>query len=206
MRALLVNHQRQLMGDLVGLFSSELRKKLFPDSPSLTEEGDRLRQRLHRLWEGLSPIAGQLRIHLELADWTRLALTLAQAQAQVSSFRRSTEFFLIRAQDRSEFDRLTLSLSRIFDNPPEVESALTEGTELINDLMKFLELYLLRINSRIPLIRHDLSGALESARLTRQLQVAPRDLADRNRLAHKPCGMIRINRIAKDAVQQKGQK
>lgn len=185
MRALLVNHQRQLMGDLVGLFSSELRKKLFPDSPSLTEEGDRLRQRLHRLWEGLSPISGQLRIHLELKDWTRLALTLAQAQAQVSSFRRSTEFFLIRTQDRSEFDRLTLSLTRVFDNPPEVEVALTEGTELINDLMKFLELYLLRINSRIPLIRHDLSGALESARLTRQLQVAPRDLADRSRLAHK---------------------
>lgn len=185
MRALLVNHQRQLMGDLVGLFSSELRKKLFPDSPSLTEEGDRLRQRLHRLWEGLSPLAGQIRIHLELTDWTRLALTLALAQAQVSSFRRSPEFFLIRAQDRSEFDRLTLSLSRIFDNPPQVEAALTEGTELINDLMKFLELYLLRINSRIPLIRHDLRGALESARLTRQLQVAPRDLADRNRLAHR---------------------
>lgn len=185
MRALLVNHQRQLMGDLVGLFSAELRKKLFPDSPSLTEEGDRLRQRLHRLWEGLSPISSQLRIHLELQDWTRLALTLALAQAQVSSFRRSPEFFLIRTQDRSEFDRLTLSLSRVFENPPDVQGALTEGAELVGELLKFLELYLLRINARIPLIRFDLGRALESARLTRQLQVAPRDLADRSRLAHR---------------------
>lgn len=185
MRALLVNHQRQLMGDLVGLFSSELRKKLFPDSPSLTEEGDRLRQRLHRLWEALSPVAGQLEIHLELKDWTRLALTLAQAHAHVSSFRRSTEFFLIRSQDRTEFDELSLSLSRVFDNPVDVEKVLAEGAEVVSDLMKYLELYLLRINARVPLIRHDLGGALESARLTRQLQVAPRDLADRSRLAHK---------------------
>lgn len=185
MRALLVNHQRQLMGDLVGLFSSELRKKLFPDSPSLTEEGDRLRQRLHRLWENLSPVAGQLEIHLELKDWTRLALSLAQAQAQVSSFRRSTEFFLIRSQDRTEFDVLTHSLARVFENPVEVEKVLEEGADVVADLMKYLELYLLRINARVPLIRHDLGVALESARLTRQLQVAPRDLADRSRLAHR---------------------
>ena len=50
LKVLLLSHQRQLMADLAGLFSPELRQRLFPDSPSLTEEGDRLRQRLHRLW------------------------------------------------------------------------------------------------------------------------------------------------------------
>ena len=48
LKALLMSHQRVLMADLVGLFSPDLRKRLFPDSPSLAEEGDRLRQRLRR--------------------------------------------------------------------------------------------------------------------------------------------------------------
>lgn len=185
LRAMLLNHQRQLMGDLAGLFSPELRQKLFPDSPSLTEEGDRLRQRLHRLWEYLTPVANQLRIHLELQSWARLALALAQAQAQVANFRRSPEFLLIRTQDRTEFDRLTLSLSQLLDNPADIEPALVEGLELIGDLTRFMELFLLRINARIPLIRHDLTLALEGAKLSRQLQVAPRDLGDRTRMTHK---------------------
>jgi len=66
------------MGDLVGLFSPELRQKLFPDSPSLTEEGDRLRQRLYRLWQYLDPVLAQIQVNLELQDWARLALALAQ--------------------------------------------------------------------------------------------------------------------------------
>ncbi len=185
LRALLINHQRQLMGDLAGLFSPELRQKLFPDSPSLTEEGDRLRQRLHRLWEHLAPVTNQLRVHLELQDWARLALALAQAQAQVAGFRRSPEFLLIRTQDRGDFARLTLPLGRVLDLPSDIFQARGEGTELVSDLLKFLELFLLRINARVPLIRHDLGLAVDSARLARQLQVAPRDLADRTRVAHK---------------------
>ena len=88
LRALLLSHQRQLMADLVGLFSPDLRQRLFPDSPSLTEEGDRLRQRLHRLWEYLDPAHQQIQLHLELMDLPRLALSLGQAQNQVASFRR----------------------------------------------------------------------------------------------------------------------
>jgi hypothetical protein len=185
LRTLLLNHQRQLMGDLVGLFSPELRQRLFPDSPSLMEEGDRLRQRLHRLWEYLDPNLGQLQLHLELRDLPRLALSLAQAQAQVAAFRRSPEFLLIRTQDRQEFERLNSQLTRTLDNPAEIESALAEGTELIGELLRFLELFLLRINARVPLIRHDLTVARESSRLARQLVAAERESPDRSRMAHR---------------------
>lgn len=185
LRTLLLNHQRQLMGDLVGLFSPELRQRLFPDSPSLMEEGDRLRQRLHRLWEFLDPNLGQLQLHLELRDLPRLALSLAQSQAQVAAFRRSPEFLLIRSQDRQEFERLNSQLTRTLDNPADIETALAEGTELIGELLRFLELFLLRINARVPLIRHDLTVARESGRLARQLGGTGRDSAERSRMAHR---------------------
>ena len=185
LRTLLLNHQRQLMGDLVGLFSPELRQRLFPDSPSLMEEGDRLRQRLHRLWEFLDPNLGQLQLHLELRDLPRLALSLAQSQGQVAAFRRSPEFLLIRSQDRQEFERLNSQLTRTLDNPADIETALAEGTELIGELLRFLELFLLRINARVPLIRHDLTVARESSRLARQLGSTGRESSERSRMAHR---------------------
>ena len=185
LRALLLNHQRQLMGDLVGLFSKELRQKLFPDSPSLTEEGDRLRQRLHRLWQHLDPTLTQVQLHLELCQWPRLALVLAQAQSQVVAFRRSPEFLLIRNVDRQEFERLTQQFVRILDAPEEIEPALREAAETVGELLRFLDVFLLRINARVPLIRLDLSNSREAHRLGMQLQEARGDSPDRARLAHK---------------------
>jgi hypothetical protein len=185
LKALLMNHQRQLMGDLVGLFSPELRQRMFPDSPSLTEEGDRLRQRLHRLWELLDPVLGQLQVQLELKDWPRLALSLSQAQNQIIAFRRSPEFLLIRTQDRAELERLTTSLARILDAPPDIEKALTDGTEVVGELLRYLELFLLRINARVPLIRYDLMVAREAQRLSIQLRETAKDGPERTRLAHR---------------------
>jgi len=124
LKALLLNHQRQLMGDLVGLFSAELRQRLFPDSPSLTEEGDRLRQRLHRLWEYMDPMLNKLELSLELKDWPRLALALSQTQFQVASFRRSPEFLLIRTPDRHEFEHISAAMYRSLDDPENMERSL----------------------------------------------------------------------------------
>ncbi len=185
LKALLLNHQRQLMADLAGLFSPELRQKLFPNSNTLTEEGDRLRQRLHRLWEYLDPAYAQLQLHLELQDWPRLALALAQAQNQVVAFRRSPEFLLIRSQDRLEFERLTQQLVRVLDLPEDIQQALQEGTELAGELLKFLDVFLLRINARVPLIRLDLTTAMEAFKLCRTLLDSPSDMPERNRLTHK---------------------
>lgn len=185
LKALLLNHQRQLMADLVGLFSPELRQRLFPDSPSLTEEGDRLRQRLHRLWEYLDPSHQQIQLHLELQDFPRLALALGQAQNQVASFRRSPEFLLIRTQDRQEFDRLTQQFTRTLDNPEDIEGALRVGSELVGELLRFLDVFLLRINARVPLIRLDLTTAREAHKLCGSLKEMTRDSPERGRTAHK---------------------
>ncbi len=185
LKALLLNHQRQLMADLAGLFSPELRQRLFPDSPSLTEEGDRLRQRLHRLWDYLDPVQQQIQLHLELQDWPRLALTLGQAQNQVVAFRRSPEFLLIRSQDRQEFERLTQSFIRTLDAPTEILEALRDASELVGELLRFLDVFLLRINARVPLIRLDLTTARDSLKLCRQLQDLGTDAPDRNRASHR---------------------
>jgi hypothetical protein len=185
LRALLLSHQRQLMGDLVGLFSPELRQKLFPDSPSLTEEGDRLRQRLHRLWQYMDPALEQIRLHLELHAWPRLALALSQAQAQVVNFRRSPEFLLIRAADRQEFERLTQQFTRVLEDPEVIEASLTEGTETVGEILRFLDQFLLRINARVPLIRLDLNTSREAQRLGNALREAKGDAPDRSRLTHK---------------------
>lgn len=185
LKAMLLSHQRQLMGDLVGLFSPELRLKLFPDSPSLTEEGDRLRQRLHRLWQYLDPALAQVRLHLELRNWPRLALALAQAQAQVAGFRRSPEFLLIRSVDRMELERLTQVFTRCLEDPRDIEPALEEATEALNEILRFLDQFLLRINARVPLIRLDLNTSREALRLGVSLRDTRGDDPSRNRLAHR---------------------
>lgn len=183
LRALLMTHQRNQVGDLIGVFNPELRQRLYPESVSQAEEGDRLRQRLHRLYEALTPLQNQLQLHLELQDWPRLALGLAQAQQQASAFRRSPEFPLIRPGDREEADRLIQLLARTLDSPADVRQALVEGTDLIAELLRFLELLLLRINARAPLIRHDLEIARGALDLCHQLKVAP--AGERSRLAQK---------------------
>ena len=183
LRALLLTHQRNQVGDLVGIFSPELRQRLYPESASLADEGDRLRQRLHRLYESLTPQQNQLQLHLELQDWPRLALGLAQAQQQASAFRRSPEFPLIRPGDREEADRLIQLLARTLDAPADVRQALVEGTDLVSELLRFLELLLLRINARAPLIRHDLEIARGALDLCQQLRAA--DGSERSRLAQK---------------------
>ncbi|MBS1785926.1 MAG: hypothetical protein JST24_10895 [Acidobacteria bacterium] len=183
LRALLLTHQKNQVGDLVGVFSPDLRQRLYPESVSLAEEGDRLRQRLHRLYEGLTPLQNQLQLHLELQDWPRLALGLAQGQQQASAFRRSPEFPLIRPADREEADRLIQLLARTLDAPSDVRQALVEGTDLVAELLRFLELLLLRINARAPLIRHDLEIARGALDLCVQLKAA--EGPERNRLAQK---------------------
>lgn len=184
LRLLLVSHQKQIMGDLAGLFSPELRERLFPGSPSAMEEGDRLRQRLQRLWEGLQPVQEQVRVHLELQDWARLALALAQAHQQLLAFRRGPEFALLRSHDREEAERLITQVGRLLENPPDVPRALREALDLLTEFMRFLELFLLRINARVPLIRHDLEIAREALRLAGQLRTEPAG-AEHTRLAHK---------------------
>jgi hypothetical protein len=185
LKALLLSHQRQLMGDLVGLFSKELRQKLFPDSPSLTEEGDRLRQRLHRLWLYLDPVLARVQVQLELQNWARLALTLAQAQNQVVAFRRSPEFVLIRNLDRQEFERLTQQFTQALEDPEEIEPALLQGADIAGELLRFLDVFLLRINARVPLIRLDLNTSREAHRLGQELAGLTPDAPDRIRVAHK---------------------
>ena len=185
LRALLLNHQRQLMGDLVGLFSQDLRQKLFPDSPSLTEEGDRLRQRLYRLWLYLDPVLAQVQVQLELQNWPRLALALAQAQSQVAGFRRSSEFLLIRSLDRHEFDRLTQQFIRALDDPEEIEPALAEAAERAGELLRFLDVFLLRINARVPLIRLDLDASRDAHGIAAELLAGQAPAPDRARLTHK---------------------
>lgn len=183
LRSLLLNHQRQLMGGLVGIFSPDLQQRLFPDSPNLMEEGERLRQRLQRLWEQVSPLHGQLLLHLELQDWPRLALGLSQAHQHVQAFRRSPEFPLMRRPDREEAEGLVQQLTRLLESPEDVPQALRDGMDLLGDLLRFLELFLLRINARIPLIRQDLEVAQEALRLVAELKEAPD--SERTRLSHK---------------------
>jgi hypothetical protein len=185
LKVLLLSHQRQLMADLAGLFSPELRQRLFPDSPSLTEEGDRLRQRLHRLWDYLDPSLQQIQLHLELQDWPRLALALGQAQNQVVAFRRSPEFLLIRSQDRQEFERLTQQFIRTLDAPADIIEALRDGAELVGELLRFLDVFLLRINARVPLIRLDLTTSREALKISRELQNLAPETPERSRASHR---------------------
>lgn len=183
LRGLLLHHQRQLMGGLVGIFSPEIQQRLFPDSPNLMEEGERLRQRLQRLWEQVSPLHGQLLLHLELQDWPRLALGLSQAHQLVLAFRRSPEFPLMRRPDREEAEGLVQQMTRLLESPQDVSQALRDGLDLLGDLIRFLELFLLRINARVPLIRQDLEVAQEALKVVAELKEAP--ATERTRLSHK---------------------
>jgi hypothetical protein len=56
--------------------------------------------------------------------------------------------------------------------------------DLLGELLRFLELFLLRINARVPLIRQDLEVAQEALRLIQDLQEEPSG-TDRTRLSHK---------------------
>jgi hypothetical protein len=56
--------------------------------------------------------------------------------------------------------------------------------DLLGDLLRFLELFLLRINARVPLIRQDLEIAKETLALITELQ-ADSPGTDRTRLSHK---------------------
>jgi len=179
----LISHQRQLMADLVKLFSAELRQSMFPNSPTLKDEGDQLRQRLYRLWEQLARILPRLRTQVREKDFLRLALTLFQAHNHVNAFRRSPEFFLIRARDRAEMDRLTSAFGWVLEAQSDLELALVNGTELVEELFTYLEDFLARINARMPLISHDLMVAKEAFRLSQQLQESPGAGPGRTRLA-----------------------
>jgi hypothetical protein len=184
LRGLLINHQKQLMGELVGIFSPDVQHRLFPESPSMMEEGERLRLRIQRLWEQVPPLHGQLQLHLELQDWPRLALGLSHTYRHLLAFRRSPEFPLMRRPDREEAERLIQDLGRLLESPQDVPQALREGMDLLGELLRFLELFLLRINARVPLIRQDLEVAQEALRLTADLRENPAG-TERTRLSHK---------------------
>ena len=184
LRGLLINHQKQLMGELVGIFSPDVQHRLFPVSPNTMEEGERLRLRIQRLWEQVPPLHGQLQLFLELQDWPRLALGLSHTYRHLLAFRRSPEFPLMRRPDREEAERLIQELGRLLESPQDVPQALRDGMDLLGDLLRFLELFLLRINARVPLIRQDLEVARETLALITELQ-ADSPGTDRTRLSHK---------------------
>lgn len=184
LKGLLINHQKQLMGELVGIFSPEVQHRLFPEAPGMMEEGDRLRMRIQRLWEQVPPLHGQLQLHLELQDWPRLALGLAHSYRHLLAFRRSPEFPLMRRPDREEAERLIKDLGRLLESPQDVPQALRDGMEQLGELLRFLELFLLRINARVPLIRQDLEVTQEAQQVIQGLLNDPVGL-DRTRLSHK---------------------
>ena len=184
LKALLINHQKQLMGELVGIFSPEVQHRLFPEMPGMMEEGERLRLRIQRLWEQVPPLHGQLQLHLELQDWPRLALGMSQSYRHLLAFRRSPEFPLMRRPDREEAERLIENLGRLLDSPQDVPQALRDGMDLLGELLRFLELFLLRINARVPLIRQDLEVTQEAQQVILGLLAGPSGL-ERTRLSHK---------------------
>ena len=184
LRDLLINHQKQLMSELVGIFSPDVQHRLFPESPGIMEEGEQLRLRIQRLWEQVPPLYGQLQLHLELQDWPRLALGLSHTYRHLLAFRRSPEFPLMRRPDREEAEGLIRELGRLLESPQDVPQALREGMDLLGELMRFLELFLLRINARVPLIRQDLEVAQDALKLILELRGNPSG-TDRTRLSHK---------------------
>lgn len=184
LRGLLINHQRQLMGELVGIFSPDVQHRLFPESPSMMEEGEHLRLRIQRLWEQVPPLHGQLQLHLELQDWPRLALGLSHTYRHLLTFRRSPEFPLMRRPDREEAERLIEELGRLLESPQDVPQALRDGMDLLGELLRFLELFLLRINARVPLIRQDLEVAQEALKLIDELRSGTAG-PERIRISHK---------------------
>jgi hypothetical protein len=100
------------------------------------------------------------------------------------AFRRSPEFPLMRRPDREEAERLVQDLGRLLESPGEVPQALRDGMDVLGELLRFLELFLLRINARVPLIRQDLEVAEEGLQLIASLQEGPTG-AERTRLSHQ---------------------
>ncbi|WP_306591440.1 hypothetical protein [Geothrix sp. 21YS21S-4] len=184
LRGLLANHQKQLMGELVGIFSQEAQDGLFPGAPSPMEEGERLRVRVQRLWDQIPALHGQLLLHLELRDWPRLALGLAQAHRQLLAFRQSPEFALMRRPDREEAERFVQELGWVLEAPQDVPKALREGMDSLAEAMRFLELFLLRVNARVPLIRQDLDVAQQALGIIHDFARGPEG-TERTRLVHK---------------------
>jgi len=52
-------------------------------------------------------------------------------------------------------------------------------------MLRFLEQFLLRINARVPLIRHDLTISREAFKLCEQIDSVPKESPERTRLVHK---------------------
>jgi hypothetical protein len=103
----------------------------------------------------------------------------------VVAFRRSPEFVLIRSLDREEFESLTQRFIQALEEPEEIEPALALGVEIAQDLLRFLDVFLLRINARVPLIRLDLETSREAHRIGSALAGQKADAPDRTRLTHR---------------------
>jgi len=113
------------------------------------------------------------------------ALAAGQAQNQVLAFRRSPEFLLIRSIDRQELERMTQQLIRTLDAPEDIQEALREGSEILGEMLRFMDVFLLRINGRVPLIRLDLTTAVEAQRLCQELRLLLPSTPERVRAAHR---------------------
>jgi hypothetical protein len=113
---------------------------------------------------------------------------------------------------------LTQQFVRTLDAPADIVAALRDGAELVGELLRFLDVFLLRINTRVPLIRLDLTTAREALKICNQLQKIESDSPERNRCSHrliqtaKPLGVrdpqalnllkrwVRAERGAKDSL------
>ena len=90
----------------------------------------------------------------------------------------------MRRPDREEAEGLIRELGRLLESPQDVPHALREGMDLLGELLRFLELFLLRINARVPLIRQDLEVAQDSLKIIAELR-GHLSGTDRTRLSHK---------------------
>jgi hypothetical protein len=90
----------------------------------------------------------------------------------------------MRRPDREEAERLIQDLGRLLESPQDVPQALRDGMDLLGELLRFLELFLLRINARVPLIRQDLEVTQEAQQVIQELASGASG-AERTRLSHK---------------------
>jgi hypothetical protein len=90
----------------------------------------------------------------------------------------------MRRPDREEAERLIQELGSLLESPQDVPQALRDGMDVLGELLRFLELFLLRINARIPLIRQDLEVAQEALQLIDELRESSSG-SERTRLSHK---------------------
>ena len=89
----------------------------------------------------------------------------------------------MRRPDREEAERFAQQLGHLLEAPEDVPQALQEGLDLLGELLHFIELFLLRINARVPLICQDLEVARAALKLAGELgeDTGP----DHTRLSHK---------------------